>query len=121
MQTSTFNGALTGASTETVTKTGTGVLTLNAANGYTDSRQSTRARWRIGASGSIGGATVINFTGILDVSAAGTYSLTKSVSGNGVISGNVSLAVGGQLSPQGPAGHADVEQQPDLERRNLPD
>ena len=101
--TSTFNGALTGAGA-TVTKTGTGVLTLNAANGYTELTTINQGTLALGASGSVGGATVINSPGILDVSAAGTYSLTKSVSGNGVISGNVSLAVGGQLSPAGTSG-----------------
>ncbi len=101
--TSTFNGAVTGVGA-TVTKIGGGTLTLNGANGYTGLTTINQGTLALGAAGSVNGATLINSPGILDISAAGTYSLTKSVSGNGTIDGNLSLASGGQLSPTGTSG-----------------
>jgi autotransporter-associated beta strand protein len=100
---STFNGSLSGVSA-TVTKVGTGTLTLNGVNGCTGPTTVNAGTLAFGATGTVGGATIVNSPGVLDVSAAGTYSLARSVTGNGAINGNVSLVTGGVLSPAGTSG-----------------
>jgi autotransporter-associated beta strand protein len=101
--TSTFNGALTGTGA-TLTKVGSGTLTLNGANANTGNTTISAGTLALGANGLFGGAASLSSTATLDVSAAGTYSLTKTVSGTGTINGNLSLASGGQLSPTGTTG-----------------
>ena len=98
--TSTFNGAVTGAGA-TVTKTGGGTLTLNGANGYTGDTTISQGTLALGAAGSIGGLVSVSSGATFDVSAAGGYSLTKTLSGLGAVTGNLTDAVGGKITPGG--------------------
>ena len=102
-QNSIFNGAVSGVGA-TVTKVGSGTLTFNAANKYTGNTTISAGRLALGAAGVYGGTAVINSGATLDVSAAGNYSLGATVTGNGTINGNLTVATGGQLSPAGTTG-----------------
>ena len=100
----TVNGILSGGGVgASVNKTGTGILTLNAANTYlgtTDIKQGTLA---LGATGSLASTPVIVENGaVFDVSAvSGGYSLPtdKTLAGFGVVTGAVTVASGGVISP----------------------
>jgi fibronectin-binding autotransporter adhesin len=100
---STYSGVLSGTGA-TVTKVGTGTLTLNGANANTGNTTVSAGTLALGASGVFGGAASLAATSTLDVSAAGNYSLAGTVSGTGTINGALTLAGGGALSPTGISG-----------------
>jgi fibronectin-binding autotransporter adhesin len=100
---STLNGALSGVGAS-VTKVGGGTLTFNAANKYTGNTTISNGTLALGPSGVYGGTAVISSGATLDVSAAGNYLLSASVSGNGTINGALTLATGGTLSSSGTTG-----------------
>jgi autotransporter-associated beta strand protein len=85
-----------------ITKTGAGVLTLNAANTYTGNTIISQGTLRLGAAGSITPSPRITVatSAIYDVSAVTAYTLAagRTIEGGGQIQGNTTIASGATLS-----------------------
>jgi autotransporter-associated beta strand protein len=91
-----------------LTKTGTGTLTLSSANAYTGATTVSAGTLALGASASLA-STSINNNSTFDVSAvSGGYHLTtgKTLSGNGVYTGAVTIDSGAILAPGNSPGTA---------------
>lgn len=100
----TNNGVLSGGGLNAiVSKTGTGILALNAANTYSGTTLIKAGTLALGASGSLASTPVIVGNGTLfDVSAvSGGYNIPSgtTISGFGTVTGAVAVATGGSINP----------------------
>ena len=95
----TYNSALGG--TGPLAKTGGGVLTLNAVNTYSDKTIIREGALALGASGSVASSEiVVGPNAVFDVSATSfTLAALKTISGVGVVTGNVAVASTGTINP----------------------
>ena len=92
-----FAGAITdGASAVALTKTGFGTQTLTGASTYTGNTNINAGTLALGTGGAISGSSTINIAAgaTLDVSATGGWTLgaTQTLTGNGALAGNSSIA-----------------------------
>lgn len=92
----TLNGGLSG--TGGITKTGGGILTLNASNSYSGTTTISAGTLALGSGGSISSSTIIN-NGNFNVSAVSGFTLgaSQTISGSGSVTG--AMTVTGTLSP----------------------
>jgi fibronectin-binding autotransporter adhesin len=89
-----------GAGTMSLTKVGAGTQILNGANTYTGNTTITGGKLALGSSGSIASSNIIvGASTTLDVSAAGTWTLTsgQTLQGTGTVVGDI--AIDGDLRP----------------------
>jgi autotransporter-associated beta strand protein len=101
-----FNGVISGAGS--LNKTGTGPLTLNAANTYTGNTTVSAGTLLLGATGSIASTPVIDVkaNAKLDVTLLPSGLVlggTQTLQGSGTIAGNLTDSSGSRILPGGPA------------------
>lgn len=95
----TYSGVLSG--TGPLAKTGGGVLTLNAAHTYSEKTLIREGTLALGASGSLASSEItVGSNTVFDVTATSfTLPALKTLSGVGIVTGNVAVASSGIINP----------------------